>query len=563
MKAKQLVLCLWVAITATLSAVGQTHYPKDYFRNPLDIPIYLAGNFGEFRPNHFHSGLDIKTNQKENLPVYAAAEGYVSRISISHAGYGNCLYIAHPNGYTTVYAHLNTFNPAIQAYLQQQQQLQEKWNVNITLDTPLLAVKKGELVAYSGNTGGSVAPHLHFEIRDTKTERLINAMHFNFAIEDTKAPIVHAVGLYDGSKSVYMQVPKTFKFAPQPSAIDTIVMGWHKIKLGVIADDIINNSTNILGVYKVTMKVDGVVKYATQMDELEFATNACVNGLNDYKYKKLDNKWMQILSKSYNLPLLIFPFEHPEDESITLGHQPKHIEISLSDFQGNTTTIQFYLKQENAPVKSTTTEQWIWANKGGVIENQYFFLPLTKKSLYDHIATTFEMYNAPNALGMYINIQGNYIPLAQPTILSIKVLQPIPFELRNKLVFMHQTKAQSLPGAQASNAVKAYFEQGYAKAKIRNLGSYYMAYDTVAPVIREITPAVARKSAQALQLEITDALTGVKSANAYLDGQWIMLSRRKNIFNYNDDQKLLAKGALLRIEATDESDNMQVLELQL
>lgn len=546
------------------SSNAQTLYPKDYFRNPLDIPILLAGNFGEFRPNHFHSGLDIKTNQKENLPVYASAEGYISRISISHAGYGNCLYINHPNGYTTVYAHLNTFNPAIEAYLKQQQQLQEKWNVNLIIDTPLLAVKKGDFIAYSGNTGGSVAPHLHFEIRNTQTERVVNAMHFNFDIVDTKPPIVHAIGLYDGGKSVYMQVPKTFRLAPtNGEAKDTLFAPFHQVKLGVIADDIMEHSTNILGVYKVEMKVDGELKYATQMDELEFATNACVNGLNDYKYKKLQDKWMQILSKNYNTPLLIYPFESTPNENIVLNEKAKKIEIALSDFQGNTTNIAFYLKKENAPIAINTNDKRIKASEGGTIASHFFNLPIRKTGLYDDILQEYTESNAENGLGKSIVIAGNYVPLAEPTVLSIRVLTPIPFDLRNKLVLMHQTQAQSLPGATASNAIPAYFEQGFAKAKIKNLGAYYIAYDTIGPTIKPLYNEKSWRSATQLSFQITDNLTGVKSAKAYLDGRWIMLSRKKNIFTYEDVARLLPTSQTLRIEAIDENDNQTVYEINM
>src|ERR1043165_64897 len=145
-------------------------YPQNYFRNPLNIPILLAGNFGECRAGHFHSGLDIKTNGKENLPVHAAADGYISRIKMDKGGFGHALYITHPNGYTTLYAHLNNFVPKIQQYLRRQQYAKEKWDIDIQLTPEQFPVAKGQQIAYSGNTGSSTAPHLHFEIRDSKTE---------------------------------------------------------------------------------------------------------------------------------------------------------------------------------------------------------------------------------------------------------------------------------------------------------------------------------------------------------------------------------------------------------
>jgi murein DD-endopeptidase MepM/ murein hydrolase activator NlpD len=143
-------------------SIAQTPYPQDYFRNPLDVTLVLSGTFAELRSNHFHSGLDIKTQQRVGLNVYAAAEGYVSRIKISHFGYGKALYITHPNGYTSVYAHLNKFAPKIEAYIKKLQYEQETFEIELFPEVSTLPIQSDEIVAYSGNTGGSGGPHLHF-----------------------------------------------------------------------------------------------------------------------------------------------------------------------------------------------------------------------------------------------------------------------------------------------------------------------------------------------------------------------------------------------------------------
>ncbi|RYZ19658.1 MAG: M23 family metallopeptidase, partial [Sphingobacteriales bacterium] len=183
---------------------AQEQYPRGYFRNPLDIPITLAGNFAECRPNHFHTGLDLKTNERENLNVYAAADGYVSRVSISHSGYGNAVYITHPNGYTTLYGHLNDFFPALQQYVVSQQYAKETWNIDLNMNAGQFPVKKGQLIALSGTTGGSTGPHVHFEIRDSKTEHVLNAALFGFAINDNIPPVAGSIAVYREG-SVYEQ----------------------------------------------------------------------------------------------------------------------------------------------------------------------------------------------------------------------------------------------------------------------------------------------------------------------------------------------------------------------
>src|SRR5215216_4100454 len=183
-------------------------YPQNYFRNPLNIPMQLVANFGELRTNHWHMGLDIRTQQKQNLPVYAAAEGYIARVKIEPGGFGRAIYINHPNGYTTLYAHLNAFFPALDQYIKQRQYELESWNVTLELKPDQFSVKKGDFLAYSGNTGGSQAPHLHFEIRRTADEINLNPLLFGLPLLDNTSPGILRLAVYDRTKSVYEQAPR-------------------------------------------------------------------------------------------------------------------------------------------------------------------------------------------------------------------------------------------------------------------------------------------------------------------------------------------------------------------
>ncbi|MCB0432591.1 MAG: M23 family metallopeptidase, partial [Mangrovimonas sp.] len=192
-----------LTILCQTSLLAQTNYPQDYFIDPLDINLVLAGTFAELRANHFHSGLDIKTQQREGLKVYACADGFVSRIKISHGGYGKALYITHPNGYTTVYAHLQKFAPKIEAYIKEHQYGQESYEIEVFPGAVELLVKQGDVVAYSGNSGGSEGPHLHFEIRDNE-ERPINPMLFGIDIKDTTKPIIKEVYAYPISDDAHI-----------------------------------------------------------------------------------------------------------------------------------------------------------------------------------------------------------------------------------------------------------------------------------------------------------------------------------------------------------------------
>src|SRR6202012_4744370 len=208
--------------SSSLSLFAPANYPQGYFRNPLDFPMSLAANFGELRPNHYHMGLDIRTQHSVNHPVHAAADGYVARVEIGPLGFGQAIYIRHPNGYTTVYGHLNQFFPALAAYVHQQQYRAEAWELSIDIPPSMFPVKKGELIAFSGNRGGSQGPHLHFEIRRTAGDINLNPLLFGLPVADHKPPVILRLAWYDRNESIYAQaahiLPVRKDAVPRPAA---------------------------------------------------------------------------------------------------------------------------------------------------------------------------------------------------------------------------------------------------------------------------------------------------------------------------------------------------------
>src|SRR5664279_4701760 len=195
---KKLIFSLIVIVAITLpgSSHSQSRYPKNYFRSPVDFPIMLAGGFADIRQNHFHSGIDIRTGGEEGKPVYAIADGYVSRINISSGGFGKAVYITHPNGYTSLYGHLKKLNGAIGQWMKEQQYKKESFDLDIAVDPGILKVKKGDIIAYSGNTGLSEGPHLHFEIRDAATQEIIDPLLFGLPFRDSTPPKMSDVRIY-------------------------------------------------------------------------------------------------------------------------------------------------------------------------------------------------------------------------------------------------------------------------------------------------------------------------------------------------------------------------------
>ncbi|MGL5889408.1 MAG: M23 family metallopeptidase, partial [Bacteroidia bacterium] len=249
----------------------QTNYPKNYFQTPIDAPLLLAGNFGELRPNHFHAGIDITTQGKEGIAIFAAAEGYVSRIRISPFGYGKALYITHPNGYTTVYGHLRNFNKDIGMYAERNQYEAELFEIDITVPPGALPVKKGEIIARSGNTGGSGGPHLHFEIRDTKTEDALNPLLFGLPVADKVAPTIVRVAIIpldanarvNGKNQKKYIALKSLKgiFVPATAA-DTLPRISGRIGFAVDAYDKESTPHGKNGVYGIRLSINGSDVYA-------------------------------------------------------------------------------------------------------------------------------------------------------------------------------------------------------------------------------------------------------------------------------------------------------------
>ena len=231
----------------------------EYFSYPLSIKPKLNANFGEMRPNHFHMGLDLSTESRENLPIYAPADGFISRMKIETGGFGRAIYLDHPNGTTTLYAHMNQFIPAAENYLEQQQYVQQTWKIDLKVPSGKLPVKKGQLIGYSGNTGASQGPHVHFEIRDTKTENCLNPLRFRFLLPDVTPPDVFKVIFYDRDKSIYEQNPVVYPLVRKGGDYEIanrVELPFENVFIAIQATDRMTGVPNANGIYASHLKVD-------------------------------------------------------------------------------------------------------------------------------------------------------------------------------------------------------------------------------------------------------------------------------------------------------------------
>ena len=367
---------------------------------PFDFPILLSGNFGELRNNHFHSGIDFKTQGTEGKPVHAVQAGYVSRIGVSPWGYGNVLYLNHPDGTTTVYAHLQRFAPAIARYVKKQQYEQERFRVDFPLSPEQFPVEKGDIIAYSGNTGSSAGPHLHFEVRDTESEDIMDPIpYFADQIADTRPPRIQGILVCPiAGKGVVNGSGKKMKWeATKPNPVP--IHAWGEIGLAVKAYDYMDNTSNIYGVKEITLQADSQIIYHSDLTRFAFADTRFLNSYVDYEeWKERRSFYM----RSFVEPGNRLPFIESRDGGVVHIDEEKlyHLTYTLSDALGNTTTLTIPIQGKEQPIPEPETEgrepfYWYADNRFGA-KGIRLFIP--KGNLYNDLLFHYAVHADSTAL---------------------------------------------------------------------------------------------------------------------------------------------------------------------
>ena len=541
---------------------AQVDYPKDYFSPPLDIPMQLSGNFGELRPNHFHAGFDLKTLQKEGLKVYAVADGYISRIKISTFGNGKAIYITHPNGYTSVYGHLQIANGLIEDYIKKSHYALKSFEIELFPKSDELIVKKGQIIAFSGNTGGSEGPHLHFEIRDTKTEKIINPMFFGFdkMIKDTKKPTISNVYVYplDSKTTVnHSKRPLLLNLSLQKDGtyLSEKVVANGKIGFGINTFDYDDVSFNKNGVFKVQSFSNGKPTFGYQFDTYSFDEMRYVNALIDYsKYKKTQQRVQKLFMKNkYGLSII----QSDENNGVVtvLPNLSSVYRVEVSDFYGNKSTvsipIQYDLLSTIIEKEPVVSNYFVKANKDSNFakDNMSVFFPAG--TFYEDFDMNFDVKNdtlylhddtVPAHTNFTISIEDNKYPEAQREKLFIGLIEA------NKVTYN-----------------STYRKENVFNTKVKMLGKYALVRDTIAPKITILKPIEGRwlSDQKTIQLTINDSLSGIKSYNGYLNGNWILFEydnkTKKITHNFSDG--IVAEGANdLKVVVIDNVGNSTIFE---
>ncbi|MFB3388998.1 M23 family metallopeptidase [Flavobacterium sp. LAR06] len=535
---------------------AQTQYPTDYFVPPLDIPMQLSGNFGELRPNHFHAGFDLKTNQREGLNVCAVAEGYVSRIKISTFGNGKCIYITHPNGYTSVYGHLQTTLGAIQEYVQKTHYKEKAFEIEMFPKPGELPVAKGQLIALSGNTGSSEGPHLHFEIRDTKSEFVINPMFFGYDknINDTKKPTISSLYVYpmDNTTVNQSKQPLLLNLALQKDGtyLASKVKANGKIGFGINAVDFDNVSGNRNGVFNVSTFVNGDPNYNYKFNTYSFDEMRYINALIDYpRYKKTGQRVQKLFMKT-PFALSIIKTDSLRGIIPVEPNLASTYRIEVSDYFGNlsaiTVPIEFDAATSIINEVPETSKYFIKFNKDYNFEKDNMSVFFPAGTFYDDFNLNFDVKNNK------IYIHDDVVPVHSNFTITIKD-STYSEALRDK-VFIG--RGGSYNATTRKNDVFT--------AKSKTLGQFGLVLDTIAPVIK-ITKPIEGKSVsdKTIQFAISDSVSGIKSYNGYLNGDWVLFEydNKTRKITHKFDNTLLAEGANdLKIEVVDNVGNSAIFE---
>lgn len=559
-KISTLVLFLFAFSSTQAQQIFSTNrYPITDFRQPLDIvPPALAGSFGEIRGNHFHSGIDFRTNQREGYPVYAVADGYVSRLRVQNSGFGQALYLNHANGFTTVYGHVQRFSPKIATIVKNLEYEKKTFEIDEFPDATLIPVRKGEIIAWSGNRGSSGGPHLHFEIRDTKTEETINPQFFGINIPDNIPPIIH--GLY-----VYRLNGKTFNENTPKQAIGiTGASGNYKalapisltgeVGFGVVVTDRHNGLSGTNGVYSILLELDGKVIYTSALERFAFEDSKAINSHIDYPTYLNTKRSIQKSFVDPGNPLKIYSgLVNSGKINFNDGasHQLRYI---ITDSKGNSSVLPFTV---NAGVAAATVAiipaGVVYPyNKVNEFNNDEVKVVLPQGTLYNDLNFTYKKLPKPagNAWSNIHQIHNRYTPLHVGFNLWIKA-DALPENLRSKALIV-STGGSSQGGT---------FENGYVKASPRNFGSFYIAVDTVAPRISAVNIADGKSMAglSKMTFKISDNLSGIKSFNGYIDGKWVLMefdAKTATLWHSFDDRTASGKHDF-ELVVSDVKDNVR------
>jgi murein DD-endopeptidase MepM/ murein hydrolase activator NlpD len=563
------IFTLIFSLLSGYTSNAQDPAKKAGYINPMEIPLDLSGNFMEPRSNHFHSGLDMRTQGREGVPVRAVADGWVSRIKISPWGYGKAVYIDHPDGHTSVYGHLQQLKgPVGKACIDAQYRMKD-FSIDWTPEKGAVQVKQGEVIGLSGNTGSSGGPHLHFELRNTANQHALDPQALGISVPDKTPPEIFGVRLYPltDSSRIGPYPPKAVGFPTQGGAgryglkPGDIPMAYGTVGLALHTIDRYDGMAAKFGVRRIEVFVDSVAVFSTRFDAVDFNTNRYCNAHMDYALYK-GNKMEY--HRCYRLPnnkLRIYGKEEAQGHIPLTPGRDHHVRFKVTDANGNVSTLTFMLRGATAEA----SRSWGTAVPDGslfrydtenVLAEDGVSLTLPALALYDDTYVGYERKAAPTkAIAPLHVLHDPLVPIHSNSTLRIEV-PDLKEEWRSKALIV------SMNGK--TSAVGGTYADGAITAQVRSFGSYTVMVDTVPPVIKNADLRTDMNGRSSFTLKITDDLSGVDSWKATLDGTWILMEYepKTNSLTHTFDTHTQAPGKkTFKLDVTDDRGNTSRYEL--
>ncbi len=566
MKKRSILVLLLVFAALGLSA--QESFPE--YGRPLDIPIYLSATFGEIRPNHIHAGLDIKTQGVEGKKVYAVADGYISRIGVSPYGYGNVLYITHYDGYTSVYAHLQRFSGEIAKYVKDYQYKHKKFTSQIYPDKDRFPVKKGDLIAYSGNSGGSGGPHLHFEIRHTVSEKPVNPMYFGYKIDDNVKPLIQGVAVYPlgdestlegGIKPMYFSVEGgNGKYSLKERSI---VEGNGEMAFGICTYDQVGTSTNKNGPYLYELFLDDVLAFQVEADSFSYSEPRYVNSLLDYRhYKQKKSSYVRTETDPFNKLHMILK----RNGTVTVEEgDTVNVCFKISDYAGNSSRISFKLVG-TAPVEverpvRRRSEYLVKAdgslNSEVTIED--FTVSMERGTLFRDEWIQTGQRDAKGCCSRIYRFGTDELTTFKPFKVRIRPDEAWADHPKKYVAYIDNNGKVSSLGGKMKN--------GAMETETRNMGEFTVKIDTVAPTVKasNFKDGQDVSALKSLRFKISDDMTGIETYDIYLDDVWVLgqYDAKNALLYYEFDEKMKKGTNNVKVVVTDGVGNRKTLKMKV
>lgn len=544
-------------------------YPQNYFQSPISHAILLSGTFGELRPNHFHAGIDIKSSRGIiGDPIFAAGGGYISRIKVEPSGYGKSIAINHPNGYTTLYAHLDRFNAELEEYVKKEQYARQSFEIELMPDEHAFPISQGEQIAFMGNTGASNGAHLHFEVRETSTQNVINPLLFGLFVEDNVPPRMHSLKVYSLNENREEESSKVVSLLKAGDLYkikgDTLAIAADQAGFGLKVYDHFDRVSNWNGIYALEMYQNDSLVYEFDLESFSFAESRYINAHCDYEERVTRNSYF---NRCYTLPgnhLSIYKQQsdygviHLKEGAVT------KISIVASDVAGNSSTLEFWAKKgsSTASPEQKDYNYLLPYDEGNTIRTEGIYLYLPPGTLYENFYLQYSS-TPEHSAGYYSevhHIQDSKTPVHTYFDIGIRPTISIPAELKPK-VFVAYCEGKSIMNC------GGYWENGLLRTKVRNLGDYAIMTDVTPPSVKPVSFSPNMKGFSKISFKISDNVStapNVKglSYEASVDGNWLLMEydKKTRTLTYQFDERISPGRHTFRLSVKDAVGNETIFE---